>query len=74
MYLHDEFVKVYREQMIDRTQLNQLLKSNRTQKLGLRDKVYLALGDGLISIGKWVKNLSLTTIDKKSISNYSQNY
>jgi len=74
MFPYYEFITAYRERMINRTQLNQFLKSNRTQKLGLRDKVYLALGDGLISIGKWVKNLSLTTVDKKSISNYSQNY
>ena len=74
MFPYYEFITAYRERMINRTQLNQFLKSNRTQKLGLRDKVYLALGDGLISCGKWVKNLSLTTVDKKSISNYSQNY
>ncbi len=74
MYPYYEFMTAYRERMIERTQLNQLLNSSRTRKPGLKAKVYVTVGDGLISCGKWIKNLSLTTVDKKSISNYSQNY
>lgn len=44
-----EFMTAHRVRMIEHARLNQLLMSRRTNKIDPRGKVFVNLGDGLIS-------------------------
>lgn len=66
-----EFMTAHRVRMIEHARLNQLFASGRPNKLALRDKVFVSLGDGLISFGSWIKKLSYTNVDEPG---YLQNH
>jgi len=68
-----EFISNHREEMIVQTQLNNLVRSCRVQRHGLRGWMFDKLGDVLISSGSWLKKISRSPIDDNSVTIYSQN-
>jgi hypothetical protein len=68
-----EFISNHREEMIVQIQLNNLVRSCRVQRHGLRGWMFDKLGDALISSGSWFKKISRSHIDDNSVTIYSQN-
>lgn len=63
-----EFMKAYQEQALEWSKNSQQLNRIRTKEKDLRNWVFLTIGDGLISLGYWMKKLSLTAVDRHGYS------